>query len=665
MLGIAASSHSNHVRFTRCKGHNRRSGQRCPWSSTFFLSVGSPVPYSEPSRESRTLPMRAQKQQWFSQLLRLPPPPLASLSFGCLAYVHDNGLPKDKFHSWGRNCVFLGYPYGKKGWKFFYLSTHDFLTSRDVELVEDKFPFLNITQNSSSDLAVLDSNFGEFVWSATGTNPSRSTSFSLVQPASSPSLGGPIADVGPPLAESSSIDSPAPSSASLAQWSGLGVDLIPSPVHTTQPLAPLPFANEQQLVLANSSSEKDGGAYTPQRRCREFNELIADCKWIDLALTSIFSDPVFVLLFRVTFQPKFSLGPSPGFYISLRARTKTKTQFRHIHGKLSQKYKACKQVGKQSLRNETLHYLCQLGSIDVLCEVELHETSLHLCLKSVHGDGRGASSTKGSYGPSSSDSSSLLSSLPCWEEDALMSVFVVFLIFQKSAMFCSLVRSSSVRQTIKTPSPPSSSPLYTVYSRTLPPTLFPVTLALFPLPSSPPLPLFPSSSSSSSHSHWAHLCPPILLLSVLPPLRLCFIPTLGERSNSLSYKLWTYTCGLKKVPGSVHLCPLVLEFTSILAQMLFGASFFSTNSTTRWKNKNEDDHVVNGSVISRKMCCLVFAALGSCRSIWEAYLWGKILLMTRGRRGKEKRKKKEEEEGERGGGTEVSREGMGGRMEVG
>lgn len=40
-------------------------------------------------------------------------------SFRCLAYVHDDRLPKDKYRSRGRKCIFLGNPYGKKGWKFF------------------------------------------------------------------------------------------------------------------------------------------------------------------------------------------------------------------------------------------------------------------------------------------------------------------------------------------------------------------------------------------------------------------------------------------------------------------------------------------------------------------------------------------------------------------
>lgn len=53
------------------------------------------------------------------KLLHGPLPTYSHISvFGCLAYVHDHDLPKDKFRSRTRLCVFLGYPHGKKGWKF-------------------------------------------------------------------------------------------------------------------------------------------------------------------------------------------------------------------------------------------------------------------------------------------------------------------------------------------------------------------------------------------------------------------------------------------------------------------------------------------------------------------------------------------------------------------
>lgn len=67
-------------------------------------------------------------------------PPYSHLkSFGCFAYVHDYRLPKDKFRPRGRKCVFLGYPFAKKRWKFFNLQTNEFLTSRDAVFVEFRF----------------------------------------------------------------------------------------------------------------------------------------------------------------------------------------------------------------------------------------------------------------------------------------------------------------------------------------------------------------------------------------------------------------------------------------------------------------------------------------------------------------------------------------------
>ena len=35
--------------------------------------------------------------------------------FGCLCYAHNHHFKRDKFSSRSRKCVFVGYPYGKKG----------------------------------------------------------------------------------------------------------------------------------------------------------------------------------------------------------------------------------------------------------------------------------------------------------------------------------------------------------------------------------------------------------------------------------------------------------------------------------------------------------------------------------------------------------------------
>ena len=61
--------------------------------------------------------------------------------FGCLAYAHNLDHKGDKFESRSRRCIFLGYPYGKKGWKLFDLERQHVFTSRDVVFHEKTFPF--------------------------------------------------------------------------------------------------------------------------------------------------------------------------------------------------------------------------------------------------------------------------------------------------------------------------------------------------------------------------------------------------------------------------------------------------------------------------------------------------------------------------------------------
>lgn len=80
-------------------------------------------------------------------------------SFGCLAYVHDHGFPKDKFQSRGRKCVFFGISIWEKRLEFFYLQAHEFLTSQDVVFIVHEFPYLTIS--SAMPKAPLEVNFGE------------------------------------------------------------------------------------------------------------------------------------------------------------------------------------------------------------------------------------------------------------------------------------------------------------------------------------------------------------------------------------------------------------------------------------------------------------------------------------------------------------------------
>lgn len=70
------------------------------------------------------------------------PPDISHLRvIGCLAYAHNKNTKGDKFASRSRRCVFLGYPAGTKGWKLFDLEQETVFISRDVEFIENAFPY--------------------------------------------------------------------------------------------------------------------------------------------------------------------------------------------------------------------------------------------------------------------------------------------------------------------------------------------------------------------------------------------------------------------------------------------------------------------------------------------------------------------------------------------
>ena len=61
--------------------------------------------------------------------------------FGCLCYAKAKGHKNDKFASRSRKCAFVGYLYGKKGWKLHDLENKKIFVSSDVEIFEETFPF--------------------------------------------------------------------------------------------------------------------------------------------------------------------------------------------------------------------------------------------------------------------------------------------------------------------------------------------------------------------------------------------------------------------------------------------------------------------------------------------------------------------------------------------
>lgn len=75
------------------------------------------------------------------ELLYGIPPSYSELRvFGSLCYAHKQLRDKNKFASRSRRSVFVGYPFGKKGWILYDLEKK-FFVSRDVVFKEDKFPF--------------------------------------------------------------------------------------------------------------------------------------------------------------------------------------------------------------------------------------------------------------------------------------------------------------------------------------------------------------------------------------------------------------------------------------------------------------------------------------------------------------------------------------------
>lgn len=64
--------------------------------------------------------------------------------FGCLCYAAVLPHSSDKFAARSVKGVFIGYPYGKKGYKVLDLNTRKIFVSRDVQFVETIFPFKDI-----------------------------------------------------------------------------------------------------------------------------------------------------------------------------------------------------------------------------------------------------------------------------------------------------------------------------------------------------------------------------------------------------------------------------------------------------------------------------------------------------------------------------------------
>ena len=61
--------------------------------------------------------------------------------FGSACYTHKMNRDRDKFGQRSRSCIFVCYPFGKKGWKLYDVDRNEFLVSRYVVFREDVFLF--------------------------------------------------------------------------------------------------------------------------------------------------------------------------------------------------------------------------------------------------------------------------------------------------------------------------------------------------------------------------------------------------------------------------------------------------------------------------------------------------------------------------------------------
>ncbi|KAD6796413.1 hypothetical protein E3N88_07309 [Mikania micrantha] len=64
-------------------------------------------------------------------------------TFGCLAYYRNIETKGDKFAPRAKIGVFVGYPFGVKGYKVYDLEKGKILNSKDIKVIENSFPFLS------------------------------------------------------------------------------------------------------------------------------------------------------------------------------------------------------------------------------------------------------------------------------------------------------------------------------------------------------------------------------------------------------------------------------------------------------------------------------------------------------------------------------------------